>query len=189
MKKILQSLRIYVVFTVLLGLVYPVAVTIFAQVSMPYQADGSLIRKGDTVVGSKFIGQSFVELKYFQGRPSANNCDGTNSGAENLGPTSKKLMDATQAKITKVRQDNWLKSDAGIPADMVLSSASGLDPHISPENAALQAGRVAKIRGIPLGSVKKLINDNTDPDFVGIWGCQGVNVLELNIALDSFNKN
>lgn len=184
MKKILRSLKIYAIFTVLLGLAYPVAVTVIAQVAMPFKADGSLLFNGGKAVGSKLIGQGFTDLKYFQSRPSANNYDGTNSGAENMGPTSKKLMDATQAMITKVRQDNGLKTDANIPADMVLSSASGLDPHISLENAALQAGRVAKLRGVSLDSLKKLINDNTDPDFIGIWGCQGVNVLALNISLD-----
>jgi K+-transporting ATPase ATPase C chain len=184
MKKLLQQIKIYVIFTVLLGLVYPVAVTIIAQVSMPYQADGSLLMKGGTVVGSKLIGQNFTDAKYFQGRPSANNYDGTNSGAENLGPTSKKLMDGTQAMLTKVRQDNGLSSDAAIPADMVLSSASGLDPHISSENALLQASRISKLRGISLAGIKKLIKQNTDPDFIGLWGCAGINVLTLNIGLD-----
>jgi K+-transporting ATPase ATPase C chain len=189
MKKLFQSLKIYVIFTVLLGLVYPVAVTIIAQVSLPYQADGSLIRRGGAIVGSKLIGQSFTDLKYFQGRPSANNYDGANSGAENLGPTSKKLMDGTQAMITKVRQDNDLRADSAIPADMVLSSASGLDPHISPENAMLQSARIAKLRGISLDEIKMLIKKNTDPDFIGLWGCAGINVLTLNIGLDELSAH
>ena len=184
MKKIIQSLRIYVIFTVMLGLVYPIAITFIAQTLFPYQANGSLLRKGDTVIGSRLIGQGFSDPKYFQSRMSANNYDGTNSGGTNLGPSSKKLMDASADKIAKLRQENGLGADAQVPADMTLTSASGLDPHISLENALIQSGRVAQTRGISLSDIKKLINQNTDNDFIGIWGCPGINVLTLNMALD-----
>jgi len=189
MKKLIQSIRIYVIFTVLLGLIYPVAITLIAQVLFPYQANGSLLKNGGTVIGSRLIGQGFTDGKYFQGRMSANNYDGTNSGGTNLGPSSKKLMDATADKISKLRQENLLSADTQIPADMALTSASGLDPHISPENALIQANRVARVRGIPISEVKKLIEKNTDSDFIGIWGCNGVNVLTLNMALDELVKS
>ena len=188
MKKLIQSIRIYVIFTVLLGLVYPVAITLIAQVLFPYQANGSLLKKGDTAIGSRLIGQGFTKPEYFQSRMSANNYDGTNSGGTNLGPSSKKLMDATADKISKVRQENALSPDVQLPADMVLTSASGLDPHISLENAIIQSRRVAQARGISVSGVKKLIEKNTDSDFIGIWGCPGVNVLALNIALDETAK-
>ena len=189
MIKILRSCIVYLIFTVLLGIVYPLAATFIAQIIMPYKANGSLILKGKTVIGSRLIGQSFTDLKYFQSRPSANNYDGLNSGATNLGPSSKKLTDSAAEKVAKIRQENGLGSDAVIPGDMVLSSASGLDPHISLENANIQAYRISKIRGIATADLTRLINENTDPDFVGIWGCQGVNVLKLNLALDDFGKN
>jgi K+-transporting ATPase ATPase C chain len=184
MKTLLRSLRIYVIFTVLLGLVYPVAITLIAQLAFPFQANGSLLRKGGAVVGSRLVGQGFTDAKYFQSRMSANNYDGTNSGGTNLGPSSKKLMDATADKIAKLRQENTLAAQTTIPPDMALTSASGLDPHISIENANIQAGRVAQARGMSLKEIKKLIDHNTDSDFIGIWGCQGVNVLALNMALD-----
>ena len=187
MKKLIQSLRIYLIFTVLLGLVYPVVVTVIAQKLFSFQANGSLMRNGDTVIGSRLLGQGFTGPQYFQSRMSANNYDGTNSGATNLGPSSKKLMDATADKIAKVRQENGLNPDTPIPADMALTSASGLDPHISPANAALQSGRIARARGISENDLKNLIDRNTDNDFIGIWGCPGVNVLTLNMALDKFN--
>jgi K+-transporting ATPase ATPase C chain len=188
MKQILQSLKIYVIFTVLLGLVYPIAITIIAQKLFSFQANGSLLRNGDTVIGSRLLGQGFTGPQYFEPRMSANNYDGTNSGGTNLGPTSKKLMDATADKITKVRQANGLNSDTPIPADMALTSASGLDPHISFENAVLQSGRVARARGISESDIKKLIERNIDSDFIGIWGHPGVNVLTLNMALDKLNS-
>jgi len=189
MKKLFKSFKIYAIFTVLLGLIYPLLVTLIAQVLMPYKANGSLVRKGDTVIGSRLIAQNFTGAQYFHPRFSANNYDGTNSGATNLGPSSKKLMDDTADKINKARQENNLSPDALIPADMVLSSASGLDPHISLDNALLQAGRISKIRGIPLADLKKMITESTDSDFIGIWGDAGVNVLKLNLALDGYGKN
>ena len=189
MKKILVSIRVYIIFTVLLGLIYPFVVTVIAQVILPYQANGSIMINGDKVVGSKLIGQNFSNPEYFHSRPSANNYDAVNSGGTNLGPSSKKLIDTTADKIANVRQENGLSSDTKIPSDMVLSSASGLDPHISVQSALLQVNRISKIRGITVKDLKKMINNNTDSDFVGIWGCSGVNVLKLNIAVDNFVKD
>lgn len=184
MKTMLHSLRAYIVFTLLLGIAYPLAITFIAQASMPYTANGSLVSKAGRVVGSRLIGQNFAKPEYFQPRQSANNWDGTNSGATNLGPSSKKLMDQTAEKVKQVRQDNALAPDSLVPADMALTSASGLDPHISPANALIQSARVARIRGIPREQLQKLIERNTDPDFIGIWGRPGINVLTLNMALD-----
>jgi len=189
MKKILLSIRVYLIFTILLGFIYPFVVTVIVQVILPYQANGSIINKNDKVIGSKLIGQNFSNPEYFHSRPSANNYDGVNSGGTNLGPSSKKLIDSTAEKITKIRQENGLGSDTQIPSDMVLSSASGLDPHISLRNALLQVNRISKIRGIAVKDLKKMINNNTDSDFIGIWGCSGVNVLKLNLAVDNFGKD
>ena len=189
MKKILVSIRVYIIFTVLLGLIYPFVVTVIAQVILPYQANGSIMINGDKVVGSKLIGQNFSNPEYFHSRPSANNYDAVNSGGTNLGPSSKKLIDTTADKIANVRQENGLSSDTKIPSDMVLSSASGLDPHISVQSALLQVNRISKIRGITVKNLKKMINNNTDSDFIGIWGCSGVNVLKLNLAVDNFVKD
>jgi K+-transporting ATPase ATPase C chain len=184
MKKIIHSLRAYLVFTLLLGLVYPLAITLIAQVAAPGKANGSLLVRGNKVVGSSLLGQSFADARYFYSRPSANNYDGTNSGATNYGPSSKKLMETTADKIKQARQTNALAADVAIPADMVLSSASGLDPHISVANALLQLRRVAAARHMPEDDLKKRINEHIDPDFIGLWGRPGVNVVALNLALD-----
>jgi potassium-transporting ATPase KdpC subunit len=188
MKKLIRSLRIYLVFTIMLGLAYPLAITFISRVLMPYKANGSFLRKGSKVVGSKLIGQSFTGPEYFHARFSANNYNGTSSGGTNLGPSSKKLMDSTADRIAKVRQENGLNPAIRIPADMVLASASGLDPHITFENAMLQAVRVSRTRGIPIIALKGLVHKNTDPDFIGIWGQPGVNVLALNIELDESSE-
>ena len=189
MKKILLSIRVYLIFTVLLGFIYPFVVTVIVQIILPYQANGSIISKNGKVIGSKLIGQNFSNPEYFHSRLSANNYDGVNSGGTNFGPSSRKLMDSTAEKIAKVRQENGLSSDTQIPSDMVLSSASGLDPHISLQSALLQVNRISKIRGIAVKDLKKMINNNTDSDFIGIWGCSGVNVLKLNLAVDNFGKD
>jgi potassium-transporting ATPase KdpC subunit len=185
MKRLIQSLRIYIIFTVLLGLGYPLLITFIAQVVLPYRANGSLILKQNEVVGSVLVGQGFATEEYFQSRPSANSYDGANSGGTNLGPSSKKLMDTAADRIDLLRRENELSASALVPADMVLSSASGLDPHISAENALLQAPRVSKKRHIPLDKIIKLIKGSSDPDFVGLWGHQGINVVKLNMALDA----
>jgi len=183
MKEIITSIKVFIVFSVLLGLVYPLAITGIAQATMPSKANGSLIKIDGKVVGSSLIGQKFDKPEYFNSRPSAVDYNASGSGASNLGPSSKKLIARVKEDITK----NNLVGQK-VPADMVLTSASGLDPHISLENAQLQISRIAKIRNISEEKIKELISENTDPDFIGIWGQQGVNVLKLNIAIDKEGK-
>lgn len=185
MNKFLTSLKVFVVFFIILGIGYPLLITGISQLIMPYKANGSLIVKDGKVIGSELIGQEFTQAKYFHPRFSAVNYNAASSGGNNFGPTNPKLIEQVKEHITKVRGENNLDEKTEIPADMVLTSASGLDPHISVENALLQVKRVATARDIPIDSVKKLIAKNTTPDFIGIWGKPGVNVLKLNLALDN----
>jgi potassium-transporting ATPase KdpC subunit len=187
-RNILISLRAIIFFTILLGIFYPLTITGISQVVMPKKACGSLIYRGDKIIGSHFIGQEFTKPEYFHGRFSANNYDAVNSGGSNLAPSSSKLIDTVKQRIALVRKENNLTEEESIPADMVLASGSGLDPHISLANAMLQLPRVAKARGLSDGEVKKLINAHITPDFVGLWGEAGVNVLELNLALDELKR-
>ena len=187
MKNLWRSIKIYAVFTLFLGLIYPLLLTFVAQLSMPYRANGSLIIRENRIVGSSLISQRFLSPKYFQARPSAVDYDAAGSGASNLGPSSEKLMEQTAARVKKARVENSY-GGASLPADMVLASASGLDPHISPENAAIQSKRIQNLRGIPADKMNELIEENTDDDMLGLWGCEGVNVLKLNCALDDFEK-
>lgn len=182
MKNTLIAIRAFIIFSVVLGLVYPLAITGIAQVVFPQKANGSLIVENNQVVGSSLIGQKFDKPEYFNSRPSAVDYNAAGSGASNLGPSSKKLADRVKIDIAKSN----LSKD--IPADAVLTSASGLDPHISIENAKLQAQRIAKIRGLQISKLDELISNNTDSEFLGIWGQEGVNVLKLNIALDKMTK-
>lgn len=177
MKNTLIAIKAFIIFSILLGLVYPLAITGIAQVAFPQKANGSLIVENNQVVGSSLIGQTFDKPEYFSSRPSAVDYNAAGSGASNLGPSSKKLADRVNADIAK----NNLSGN--IPADAVLTSASGLDPHISIENAKLQAQRIAKIRGLQISKLDELISNNTDSEFLGIWGQDGVNVLKLNLDL------
>lgn len=187
MKNIIISIKTFIGFSILLGLIYPLAITGIAQVAMPQQANGSLIKETGQIVGSSLIGQKFDKPEYFNSRPSAVDYNAAASGADNFGPTNKKFIDSIQTKIKEAKQYNNL-GDKQIPADMVLSSASGLDPNISIENAKLQAQRIAKTRGTSEEKINKLISSNTDKNFLGIWGQDGVNVLKLNLALDKEGK-
>lgn len=186
MNLISQSLRIYFIFTIILGVLYPFSITGIAQFLMPHQANGSLIIKNNEVIGSSRIGQQFTEANYFQSRPSAVNYDAAGSGASNVGPTSKVLMKTVAGRIGLIRQENVISG--GIPADMVLASASGLDPHISVQNALLQVPRIAKKRKISETVLGRLVRNNTDKDFIGLWGQSAVNVLQLNISLDKIKS-
>lgn len=183
MKNIIIAIKSFIVFSVLLGLVYPLAITGIAQVTMKDKANGSLIVQQGKVVGSSLIGQRFDKPEYFNSRPSAVDYNASGSGGSNLGPTSKKLAEQVKERIAKEGK-RARGQEAHIAADMVLSSASGLDPHISIENAKLQATRIAKIRSLQISKLDELISNNTDSEFLGIWGQEGVNVLKLNIALD-----
>lgn len=192
MKTITKDLITSVLITAFLAFVvcgiYPVAVWATSQVAFPHQANGSLIEGADRkIVGSEWLGQNFTSPQYFHSRPSAagTGYDAVNSGGTNLGPTSQKLIESVRARVAAYRMENNLDAKTLVPADAVTSSASGLDPHISPRNALLQAPRVAKQRGLGLEVVKaQLARYTAGPQF-GLLGDAGVNVLELNLALDA----
>ncbi len=169
---ILISLRMTAVMVVLTCVLYPAVVFAIAQLVFPFQANGSFVSHG-----SLLIGQSFTSERFFHSRPSASTYDGMNSGGTNLGPTSKKLRDAIAA-ATKAYD-----VQTNVPADAVTSSASGLDPHISPENAYAQAARVAHANHLPVDRVNKLIERHTEGRFLGLYGEPRVNVLLLNVEL------
>jgi len=185
-RQLLSALVVAAVMTVVLGLAYPLLVTGVAQVAFPNRADGSLVRLDGRVVGSRLIGQSFSSPGYFHSRPSAagDGYDGASSAASNLGPSSPDLADAVKERAAAYRAENGLPAAAPVPVDAVTASASGLDPHISPENARLQAPRVARARGISLDRVLALVDRHTDGRTLGVLGEPAVNVLELNLAVD-----
>ena len=172
---------------ILLSGIYPLAVWGIAQLVFPKQANGSLIRNSQgELIGSSLLAQAFDDSVYFHPRPSAAGAgyDAANSSGSNLGSTSQKLMDQVKARAETYRQVNSLSSTARIPADAVTAASSGLDPHISMANALLQASRVARARALSEQHVKELIHRHTDGRFLGILGEPGVNVLQLNLALD-----
>jgi len=192
MKEFFAELRSAVLVTFVFAVVccglYPLVVYGFAQALFHDKANGSLIADATgTPRGSRLIGQQFTADKYFHSRPSAagNGYDAANSSGSNLGPTSQKLNDAIKERIQSYRKENGLKDNAPVPADAVTASGSGLDPHISPLNAELQATRVAKARGVSIEKVRELISRYTDKPDLGILGETSVNGLELNLALDS----
>ena len=180
------AIVVFVVFSVLVGLVYPLVVTGIAQVAFGARADGSLIERDGAVVGSAIIGQSFTGPRYFHPRPSAagDGYDAMASGASNLGPGNPELLDAVAGRKAEYRRTNGLAPGERVPVDAITGSGSGLDPDISPANARLQARRVAEARGVPLERVLGLMDEATEGRPLGILGDPGVNVLELNLALD-----
>jgi K+-transporting ATPase ATPase C chain len=173
-------------FTLLTGILYPLAMTGVAQVLFPDQANGSLVRDGERIIGSRLIGQAFDGPAYFRPRPSAagDGYDGSSSSGSNLGPTSAELIAAVEDRIAAYREENGLAADALVPVDAVTASGSGLDPHISIANARLQAQRVADARNIGVEEVLSLVDQHTDGRLLGVLGEPVVNVLELNLALD-----
>lgn len=202
LKELRPAFMSVLAFTIITGGIFPLIITGLAQVAFPKQANGSLLKEGDKIVGSELIGQNFTKPEYFHPRPSAagSGYDAGASSGTNLGPTSSKLIDGIKddqatkdtdesyVGVTQLaaayRTENGLAADAPVPGDAVTRSASGLDPHISPANAAIQAERVAKARKISVDKVKQLIAANTQGRDLGFLGEARVNVLLLNRALD-----
>ena len=182
-KNLLISILMTIVTTVLLGLIYPLVVTGLAQVMFPHKANGQLIVKDGVVVGSSIIGQGFTGPQYFHSRPSAagNGYDAANSGGSNLGPTNQKLLDRVKGDVSAAQADH---PGTSVPIDMVTTSASGFDPHITPANADFQLARVAKARGITIDQLSSVVAKHTEARQFGVLGEARVNVLELNLDLD-----
>jgi potassium-transporting ATPase KdpC subunit len=183
-RNLIVAVLMTIVTTLLLGVAYPLVVTGVAQVLFPDKANGQLIERDGTVIGSRIIGQSFSSPGYFRGRPSAagTGYDAANSSGTNLGPTNKKLVDAVKASVDAARKEN---ASAPVPIDLVTSSASGLDPHVSPAAAMFQVPRVARERGVSAADVQRLVEAHTEGRQLGFLGEPVVNVLELNLALDA----
>ena len=195
LREIRPAIVVVVALTLICGLVYPLAMTAIAQLAFPYQAQGSLIERNGTVVGSELIGQQFDSDKYFHGRPSATTApdpkdptktipapyNAENSGGSNLGPSNKALIDRVKGDLDKLKAEN---PSMQVPADLVTTSASGLDPDISPEAALFQVPRVAGARKLPEDQVRELVSEHVERPLGGVLGESHVNVLTLNLALD-----
>ncbi len=196
LREIRPAILVLVVLTLITGLAYPLAMTALAGVIFPNQAQGSLIERDGKVIGSALIGQEFKDDKYFHGRPSATVApdpndstktvpapyNAANSGGSNLGPTSKALNDRVKEDVDKLKAEN---PNSPVPVDLVTTSASGLDPDISPEGALFQVPRVAKARNVPEERLRQLVAQNTQSRLAGLLGEPHVNVLALNLALDA----
>jgi K+-transporting ATPase ATPase C chain len=184
-RQLITGVLVIALMTAIVGVAYPLIVTAVAQIAFPGRADGSLVRMGDRVIGSRLLGQAFAAPGNFHPRPSAagDGYDASASGASNLGPTSEQLAATVRTRAAAYRAENGLAPDTPVPIDAITASASGLDPDISPANALIQAVRVARVRGLPLQVVLGLVARHTSERPLGVLGEPAVNVLELNIAL------
>ena len=187
-KNILRSFLLLVIFTIILGFLYPLLITGISKIIFPYRSSGSLIKYEGKIVGSELIGQNFKGEQYFHPRPSAAGKDGydpLSSGGSNYAPANEDFISAVKERISNLRKDNNLEDNIKIPSDAVTSSGSGLDPDISVGNAILQADRIAKKRNIPVAEINDLIQQNTAKRMLGFLGEPKVNVLKLNLLLDN----
>jgi potassium-transporting ATPase KdpC subunit len=186
LRQLKPAILITLVFTVICGVAYPLLSTAIGQAAFSDKANGSLIKRDGVVVGSELIGQAFAAPQYFHSRPSAAGAgyDGSASSGSNLGPASPDLLSAVQERVDAYRTENGLAADAMVPVDAVTASGSGLDPHISIANARLQVKRVAFERGLDVSVVESLVKKFTDGRQLWVLGEPGVNVVELNLALD-----
>ncbi|EKQ52590.1 MAG: K+-transporting ATPase, C subunit [Methanobacterium sp. Maddingley MBC34] len=188
MKELKSAILIFVAFTIILGVIYPMVITGISQLTFSEQANGNLIKnENGTVLGSQLIGQDFSSPAYFHGRPSVIDYNSSTSSGSNLGPTSQKLIDNVTERIQEIKTENSLQNNTTIPADLVLASGSGLEGYIYADSAMIQVPRIASARGISESQVKEIITSNQENTFLG-FGKEIVNVLKLNIALDNLKK-
>lgn len=190
MRYLKQAILIFVVFAILCGLVYPLSITLVSQLLFPHTSNGSMLTAGNKAVGSELIGQRFDSSKYFYGRPSSTDpaYNASGSAGSNLGPSNVNFLEEVKKRVEKVRNENGLPPDTPIPADLVLASASGLDPHISVEAAMLQVRRISLERGMSVAELEGIVRQHIEYPLWGIWGQSRVNVLKLNLALDAWKR-
>jgi len=190
MLQLKRSLLVFLGLSLICGLAYPLSIMAISQIIFSSESNAGITKSGERIIGSKLIGQQFTNQKYFHGRPSATDppYDAGNSGGSNMAPTNAKFIEQVMVRVEQVRRENSLAPGALVPADLVLASASGLDPHISVDSALLQVHRIAKERKIAEADLEKIIRRNIEQPFLGFWGQERVNVLQLNLQLDIINN-